>query len=61
MNEYDVKRLALVLALQAELEGMKAANAIRERMDYALAYDEGAFQEVAVELRNLANLHNDQL
>ena len=25
MNEYDVKRLALVLAIQAEIEGMKTA------------------------------------
>jgi len=26
MNEYDVKRLALVLAVQAEIEGGKAEN-----------------------------------
>lgn len=29
MNEHDVKRLALVLSCQAELQGMKAENAIR--------------------------------
>lgn len=27
MNEYDIRRLALVLAIQAEVEGMKAKNA----------------------------------
>jgi hypothetical protein len=61
MNEYDVKRLALVLALQAEIEGMKVENAIRERQNYAYAYDEGDFQEMAEKLRNVACCHNDQL
>jgi hypothetical protein len=26
MNNYDVKRFGLILALQAEIEGMKAEN-----------------------------------
>jgi hypothetical protein len=29
MNEFDVKRLALILAVQAEIEGMKALNTER--------------------------------
>lgn len=61
MNEYDVKRLALVLALQAEIEGMKAKNTARERQNYAVAYDEDAFQEMAERLRNVAYCHNEQL
>ena len=61
MNEYDVKRLALVLALQAEIEGMKAENTARERQNYAVAYDESAFQEMAEKLRNVAYCHNEQL
>lgn len=61
MNEYDVKRLALVLALQAEIEGMKAENVTRERHGLAVAYDEGAFAEMAEKLRNLAYAHNEQL
>ena len=58
MNEYDVKRLAFVLAIQAEIEGMKTANIERENAGYALAYDEKAFTEVAEELRMLATKHN---
>ena len=31
MTQYDVKRLALVLAVQAEIEGMKSENILREQ------------------------------
>jgi len=61
MNEYDVKRLALVLAIQAEIEGMKAENMQRERLNHSVAYTESSFCEKAEELRNLAYLHNEQL
>jgi hypothetical protein len=61
MNEYDVKRLALVLALQTEIEGMKAENAARERLNCAASYGEGSFQEMTEKLRNLAYCHNEQL
>ena len=54
MCDYDVKRLALVLAIQAEIEGMKALNMERASQDYTLAYDELAFCEKADELRALA-------
>ena len=30
MNEYDIRRFALVLAIQAEIEAMKAHNAKKE-------------------------------
>jgi hypothetical protein len=61
MNEYDVKRLALVLAVQAEIEGMRVANIERESQGYSLAYDEKVFVDAAEELRVLAAKHNEQL
>ncbi len=61
MNEYDVKRLALVLAIQAEIEGMKAENSQRELWLHELTYNEGHFQEQAERLRNVAHCHNEQL
>ena len=61
MNEYDVKRLALVLAIQAEIEAMKVENTIRERQGYSPAYDEPAFIEMAERLRNLAYCPNEEL
>ena len=61
MNNYDVKRLALVLAIQAEIEGMKSFNIERTANGYALAYTPDDFFEKAEELRELANKHDDQL
>lgn len=61
MNEYDVKRLALVLVVQAEIEGMKAENKIREVRDCSPAYNEGDFQDKAEKLKDLAFIHNEQL
>ena len=61
MNEYDVKRLALVLAVQAEIEGMKAENNLREQLHEAPAYGASQFNECANRLTNLAYAHNDQL
>ena len=50
MNEYDIKRLALVLAIQAEIEGMKAEG----------TYSWGSFHQKAEELRELAYKHNNK-
>lgn len=61
MNEYDVKRLALVLAVQAEIEGMKAQNASLTTQGHAPCYYEGSFQEKAEKLRDIAYAHNEQL
>jgi hypothetical protein len=61
MQYYDVKRFALVLAIQAEIEGMKAENTQRDQMNYSLAYTDADFQAKAEELRVLANLHDEQL
>jgi hypothetical protein len=61
MDHYDVKRLALVCAVNAEIEGMKAENENRKQLNHSMAYDEESFTEKAMELRNLAFIHNDQL
>ena len=58
---YNVKRLALVLAVQAEIEGMKADNLLREQIGYSPAYGDVQFCEKAEELRNLAHSHDHQL
>lgn len=61
MNNYDVKRLALVLAVQAEIEGYKSANESRKQIGDSMAYNEDQFFEKALELQNLAYAHDDQL
>ena len=61
MNHYDVMRLALVLAVHAEIEGMKAENMYRDQMNHSPSYNEGHFQEKAEELRNLAHAADHQL
>jgi hypothetical protein len=54
MDEYDIKRLALILAVQARIEGMKAENAQRVTQNHSMAYLEADFEHMAVELENLA-------
>lgn len=58
MNDYAVKRLALVLAIQAEIEGAKLDNEERIQSKIALSiglnYPPQWFMEKAEELRRLA-------
>ena len=69
MNEYDVKRLALVLAIQAEIEGMKTAvNFVNNvNLSHNNQYEQGQpytdkdFQAKAEELRVIAYKHNEEL
>jgi len=61
MEYYDVKRLSLILAVQAEIDGMKAENKYCEINSHELTYREGDFEAKATELRNLAYAHNEQL
>ena len=61
MNEYDVKRLAEVLAIQAEIEGMKFNNMQREQYNQSYSYTDEDFCSKAEELRVIASKHNDQL
>lgn len=57
MNEYDVKRLALVLSVQAEIEAMKAANI---GVKFAV-YGYADFVKLSLKLQDLAYAHNEQL
>ena len=61
MNEYDIKRLALVLAVQAEIEGMKAHNKRLQMTGISPNYGQADFDVKAEELRVLASKHNEQL
>ena len=61
MTDYTVKRLALILAVQAEIEGMKALNAERLQNGYTPGYNDDAFYDKAEELRTLATKHDEQL
>lgn len=58
MNQHDVMRLALVLAVHAEVEGMKAENSTRI---FDQRYTMEDFEKKAIELRNLTHAHNEQL
>lgn len=57
MKEYDIKRLALILAVQAEIEGMKAENARCDIFGFEPAFDNVFFKQKAFELRNLAEIN----
>lgn len=61
MNHFDVKRLALVLAVQAEIEGMKIENEVRLFDNMAPAYGEEQFSNKAMELMNIAHCPDEQL
>jgi len=61
MTDYTVKRLALVLAVQAEIEGMKSDNTQREQDGFSMAWTESDFAGKAEELRTLAYAHDEQL
>ncbi len=61
MNQYDIKRLAFVLAVQAEIEGMKSENDLRKLNNESPAYGYEHFEEQSMRLNNLANAHNEQL
>lgn len=62
MDEYyNVKRLALVLAVQAEIEGMKTANNIAEHKNKIPPYGEEDFNRKANQMNDLAHAHNKQL
>lgn len=58
MNVYDVKRLALVLSVQSEIEGMKAANS---QSQDSQPYTMDDFENKSSELQNLAYVHDEQL
>lgn len=58
MEESAVRRLAMVLAVQAEIDGMKAANS---QSPDNQPHTREEFQALAGRLSDLAYAHNDQL
>lgn len=61
METMDVVRLGLILAIQAEIEGMKATNEGQKMKNFPMTYGEEDFQSKAEDLRNTAYCHNEQL
>lgn len=61
MEGMDVKRLGLILAIQAEIEGMKADNDTRKQNGESLAYSGEDFTAKSNELENMAYCHDEQL
>jgi hypothetical protein len=61
MKESTVKRLALVLAIQAEIDGMEHENMLRDQFDESHAYSVVDFCAKAEELRVMSSKHEDEL
>ena len=61
MNGFDVKRFGLILAVQAEIEGMKSINIQRCQNDNPPNYEGHHFDEKAEEIRVIVNMHDHQL
>lgn len=61
MDHYTVKRLALIMAVQAEIEGMKVVNAYCILLGEKPQYKESDFVDKAMDLRSLAYAHDEQL
>lgn len=61
MENYDVVRLGMLLAVQAEIEGLKVKNREQIALGMAPAYGEQHFRDKAEELRNISHCHAHQL
>lgn len=56
-----MKRLALILAVQSRIEGMKAENMQREIQGESMAYVSKDFEIAEMDLQNLAHAHDEDL
>lgn len=61
MTDAGVKRLILVTALETEVQGMIAENAKRADDGLAQAYDNSQFVYMAEQMREIANMNDDQI
>lgn len=61
MSSADIKRLGMILSVQAGIDGMKAENKQQELSYGGVAYDQKYFEEKAIELKNIVSMHNDQI
>lgn len=60
MNTYDVRRLALLLSVQAEIEGMKAWNQ-QSIVSSVRPYGREDFEEKAKQLRKVATMPDHEV
>lgn len=61
MTDAGVKRLILVTSLETEVQGMIAENKKREDEGLAQAYGNDQFVYIAEQMREIANMHDDQV
>ena len=61
MEHLAVKRYGLILAKQAEIDGMKAENSIYLKKGLTPKYGEADFLNKAADLENLSYAHEYQL
>lgn len=61
MNEFDIRRLAAISAINALIEGMKAENDQRKHLDQSMAYTDADFAFQFDNLKQLAVISNDNL
>lgn len=61
MNKFDIKRFGLILSIQAEIDGMKAANECRAANGREPIYDEYYFDKRAEEIREIINKKDEEL
>ena len=60
MDDSSVKRLGLILTIQAEIDGMKAENEFNKVINNNILYGEDAFIQKAEEIRRIVYMHPDQ-
>ena len=61
MTDAGVKRLILVSALEAEMQGMIADNKQREQDGLSLAYEGKDFSYIAQQMEEIAHKHDDEI
>ena len=61
MTEANVKSMILVSALEAEVQGMIAANKDREQQGEVMAYWYDNFADTAGQMRSIAAAHDDDI
>lgn len=61
MTDAGIKRLILVRALEAEMQGMIAENKNRELQGLAMAYDCDAFFAISARMEEIANKPDDAI
>lgn len=59
MNSFVVENLARIYAIQAEIDGMKAANWMRTTQGNTIAYSEEVFLAKSEQLQQIANHLNE--